>query len=172
MSQSGSYSQNGGGGGPLKTLEGNDGGKVFPSAGNIRVLGDGAGFNVVGNSSTNTLTVSTNIVWGVQRTTSPSITLSPFIKYILGTTTQIIISLPTSSSPGDMFWIVGAGVITWKIQQTSSQAVTVGLLTTTTGSSGSVTSVGRNCCLQLVTAITPGQTFISTGMVRGNLSIV
>lgn len=41
----------------LETLTGNSGGAVFPSAGNINILG-GTGINVVGNPGTHTLTIS------------------------------------------------------------------------------------------------------------------
>jgi hypothetical protein len=59
MSQSGSYTAGGGGGGTLNTLTGNTGGAVGPSAGNINVVGSG-GVTVTGNPGTNTLTISSS----------------------------------------------------------------------------------------------------------------
>lgn len=58
MSQAGSLTGSGGGGGTLNTLTANSGGAVSPTGVNINVVGDGTTIDIVGNPGTSTLTVS------------------------------------------------------------------------------------------------------------------
>jgi len=87
MSQAGSISgSGGGGGGPIDTLTGNTGGAVSPLAGNINIVGDGLTLTVSGNPATHTLTV-TNLAQTQANVTTIDATPTPLYMQVVSPNT-------------------------------------------------------------------------------------
>ncbi len=175
MSQAGSIKTSSSSSGVL-TLEGNSGGVVSPDgSGNIQVLGTG-GVTVVGSGTGHKLTISSNNAFNVIVVTSASnpITLVPSTMYITtgGSTIDFVLPTGASSSLGDAYWIVGYGT-QWQVAQNVSQTIQIGLLTSTAGVGGRISSTnGFDCILLVFGASTGGTIFAASGALQGNITVV
>lgn len=71
--------------------------------------------------------------------------------YILnGTSGFISMTLPVTSSVGDLFEIVGIGTDAWSVQQNSGQKIIFGEIETTVGAGGAIESTHERDCLRAV----------------------
>lgn len=118
----------GGGATDVQTLTGNSGGMVFPTLGNINVVGDNAsGIDVVGNPGTSTLTIINTSglptsQFGVDANTPPG--TDP----VLPDATGLITITGTQTAPGTIANVIrtdslAAHSFTIEIQQTSINAI-------------------------------------------------
>ena len=123
--------------GVLKTLTGNIGGPISPTAGNINLLGSGA-LSFSGSGSTLTLSIASGgFSW--TDVTAATQTIAAQNGYITDRGGGVTYTLPASGALGDQFIITGKTGL-WTLAQNALQKVSLGYVTTTPGASGSVSA--------------------------------
>jgi len=70
--------------------------------------------------------------------------------YIMNNGSQVVGTLPATAAVGDIVQVVGKGAGGWKIAQNSGQIIHVGDTATATGTGGSVESINRYDCIELI----------------------
>lgn len=156
--------------GAVTTLTGNTGGAVPPTLGNINVVGSG-GVTVSGNPGTSTLTISVSgsgMTWN--EVTGASANMSVNNGYIANNAGLVTLTLPATSAFGDVIQVGGKGTGGWRIAQNAGQTIHFGSLDTTTGAGGSLSSMLRYDCVEMV-CITANTDWLVTST-QGNLTVV
>lgn len=119
----------------------------FVNAGNLI-----SGKTVVGlSSSVNArfaMTPSTFFPWVVETTTP--VTMVTNSGYITNSASLVVLNLPLVSSVGDELSIAGMGTGGWSIHQAAGQSIVIGIVTSTAGISGSVSSQDYRDSMNLV----------------------
>jgi len=102
------------------------------------------------NSSTGQLGVTTSDIftWNVVSSNQTGTTNNGYIFVAAGG--ALTISLPTTSSVGDMFRVVLDGATSWQITQALGQQIRLASATTTSGATGSLTSTAQGNAVTLV----------------------
>jgi len=136
----------------VTTLTGNSGGAVGASAGNINVVGSGA-IIVTGSPGTNTLTVSTSSEGLMWSAIGASQALVVGHGYFCTTGAALSLSLPATSAIGDMIEISLDGSTSFSITQGAGQQVRFGILQTTSGAGGSITSTEAGDSIRMVCSV-------------------
>ncbi len=90
--------------------------------------------------------------------------------YIANNASQVIATLPSSSSVGDLVWIVGKGMGGWRIAQNAGQTIHFGNQDTTTGAGGHLDSTQRYDAVQLL-CTAANTDWTCTGISQGNLDV-
>ena len=132
----------------VNTLTGNTGGAIFPTSGNINVVGTG-NISVTGGGSTLTIADSGSAVftWNDNATTR---TMAVNNGYIVKTGSQMF-TLPVASAVGDIVEIVlNEANSEWQIAQGAGQQITTSNGQTTVGTGGSITTTGAGQTIKLV----------------------
>lgn len=156
--------------GGVATLTGNSGGAVPPTLGNINVLGSG-GVTVAGNPGTSTLTISVSgsgISW--HEVLTPTQTMAVNNGYIANNAGVVTLTLPAVAAFGDVVQVGGKGAGGWSIAQNAGQTIHYGVLDTTTGAGGSLSSIRRYDTVELI-CITANTDFLVLSGI-GNLTVV
>jgi hypothetical protein len=170
MSQSGSYSVGGGGGGDILNLTGNTGGAIAPDgAGNINILGAGP-ITVAGNAGTHTLTISTTgggLTWAIVVINTAMQRNDGYIANAVGT---VQLLLPTVSVLGDIVRVAGITAGGWQITQSAGQQIQFGNLLTTVGVGGSLNSTASGDTVELVCVVANTSWMVLSGV--GNINVV
>ena len=104
-------------------------------------------------------------------TTGISQSLSTFNGYIADNASLITFTLPTTANLGDVIQILGKGAGGWKISQNANQQINVGAVSSTSGITGSITSINQFDTIEL-RCITAGTSTIWTAKVTGNVTVV
>ena len=130
----------------------------------------GTGMTIVQNGSNITLSVSGSGTSWVDVTGTTQAMVSN-TSYVPDNSGLVTLTLPTSSSFGDVIDIVGKGSGGWTIAQGAGQKVIVGSSSTTTGVGGSVSSSNANDSLSIVCTIA-NTTWSVIGGPQGNVTIV
>jgi hypothetical protein len=91
--------------------------------------------------------------------------------YILNNPSLLTATLPSSSSVGDIVWVVGKGVGGWRIAQNSGQMIHFGSQDTTAGVGGSLDSTNQYDAIQLL-CTAANTDWTCTGIAQGNISVV
>lgn len=126
---------------------------IINAAGSVTIAGSGAA----------------GFVWNDTTTTSQS--MSSNNGYVADNSSLVTLTLPVSSSFGDVLSIVGKGSGGWTIAQNSSQLIHLGSSTTTTGTGGSLSSSNQYDSINLV-CIVANTTWTARGAPQGNLTVV
>lgn len=170
MSQSGSYSSGAAGGGDILTLTGNTGGAVGPNGfGNINIVGI-SGTEVSGDPGTSTLTVETTgggLGWFV---VTINVAMGVNNGYIANAVGQLQLLLPAVAPVGSIIRVGGLTAGGWQITQNAGQAIRFGVMVTTTGVGGSLSSTAIGDAVELV-CVTANTGWLALSGV-GNLAIV
>lgn len=98
--------------------------------------------------------------------------INPLVKsngYISKGASSVVFVLPETAAVGDVFCIVGYGNL-WEITQNAGQSITLGGVTSTVGTGGSVTATNQKDCIVLV-CVTEDTEFEAINWV-GNLTAV
>jgi len=117
-----------------------------------------------GTSSTAVWTLATSsstFNWNVISVTSAI--MSGNNGYITNNVALVTLTLPTTSSVGQVIKIVGLGAGGWQIAQNVGQSIVIGDQSTTTGGGGSLSSTNANDAIELVTTIANTQWTVSNG---------
>lgn len=126
----------GGGGSGISTLTGNSGGAVGPDgSSNINIVGSGA-ITVSGNALTNTLTINSSnpfFTWSIIVGNQMAITQKGYFTNGVG---RVDVTLPNTSSIGDIFTVIDYGGEGFRIAQDTGQQILYGIDATTLGASG------------------------------------
>jgi len=131
-----------------------------------------AGSGVTISQSGNSITISTSgsgLSW--TEVTGTSATLAVNNAYIASNGSLVTLALPTTSSIGDVIYIVGKGAGGWLISQAAGQTLNIGSVASTVGVGGSVASSNRYDSVQLVCTVA-NTTWTNIGGVQGALTIV
>lgn len=154
----------------IQTITGTSGGPVGPDASfNI----DLSGTNVVsvGNPVTNTITLtalSGVITWN---TISSNTVLSPNAGYFCTGGTNLQLTLPTTSSLGDLIEISLDGATSYTVVQTTPiQQIRYGNQITTLGVTGSLTSTAQGDSIRMVCSATNSKWNVLSSI--GNLTVI
>jgi hypothetical protein len=154
----------------VQTLTGNSGGAVGPTGNTINVVGSG-GITATGNSGTSTLTISSSgggLAWTEVTGTSAAMAINN--GYIANNAGLVTLTLPATAPIGSIVRVGGKGTGLWSIAQNSGQTVHFGNQNTTTGVGGSLSSILRYDCVELV-CITADTDWLVLS-VLGNLTVV
>jgi hypothetical protein len=162
----------------------NNGSNTLTLAGNLATSG--------ANSLTLTTTGTTNVTFptsgtlatlgsngvSVTNVTGTSVTMSDAAAiniYVANNASLCTLTLPTTTTVGHIFKIVGAGAGGWKIAQGTSQVIDFQVnganASTTSGTGGSLSSNLSTDCIELG-AIVANTTFTATSMYSGQISYV
>ena len=158
-----------------KTFEGTptNGQVLIGSTGAAPVLGTlTAGTGISISNSAGSITISTGgggTGWTQVSGTSQAMTSNN--GYIANNGSLVTLSLPTTSSIGDILYIVGKGAGGWSISQAAGQQIYIGSTASTLGVGGSVASSNQYDSCALVCTIA-NTTWTALGGVQGNLTIV
>ena len=140
MSQAGPLNESGGGGGGATVFVTNSG-TAIPLAGVLEILGAGS---ITTSGAGNVITISisgTGFTWNTITSASNPTQIIAENAYITAGTSQCNLILPLTASVGDSFIVTGLTSL-FQIQQNANQSIIFGMLTTTTGATGSITSTG------------------------------
>lgn len=108
----------------------------------------GLGISISQAGSTITISSTGDVPWVDQ--TTPSVTMTANVGYTSDAGASLVtFTLPISSAIGDSVEIVGKGSGGWTIAQASGQQIFVSPSNTTSGASGSLSSVNQYDCVKL-----------------------
>ncbi len=142
--------ETGGGGTGILTITGDTGGAVgADGSNNINIVGS-APITVGGNAGTNTITIGSSnpfFTWSVITANQMAISQEGYMVDGVGV---IEISLPLSSSVGDIFSVIDIGGNGWKITQSAGQQINFGTSASTVGVTGYVQSIFRGDCATFI----------------------
>jgi hypothetical protein len=176
MSQIGTITRSGGGGGEVFTLTGTTGGgPVAPDGlGNI-TLQAGAGLTITGEPLFNRLVfvnteASSSLTWVVDAGAGP-INLVAGIGHFANNAGTISYNLPAVASVGDIFAIAAMNNNnSWEILQAAGQSIKYGNLTTTAGVAGGISSSRTGDIVTFVCNVADTGFFVISSI--GNLTVV
>jgi hypothetical protein len=140
MSQAGPLNESGGGSGGITEIITNSG-IAIPIAGIIEILGTGS---ITTSGSGNVVTISisgTGFTWNTITSASNPTQIVAENAYITAGVSQCVLVLPLTGVVGDSFIVTGLSSL-FQITQNANQSIVFGMLTTTTGVGGSITSTG------------------------------
>lgn len=107
----------------------------------LNVLGDGT-VTTTGSGNTITISVSgTGYTWSTITSADNIKQILAENAYITAGVAQCVLVLPLTASVGDAFIVTGLSSL-FQITQNANQSIIFGMLTTTTGVGGSITSTG------------------------------
>lgn len=154
----------------VETLTGDTGGPISPQSNNINIIG-GDNVTVDGDNGTATLTinVSGSFSWTEIATTSASMAINH--GYIANNAGLVTLTLPSTAPLGSVIKVAGKGAGGWSIAQNTGQIIWWNSgLPTTTGVTGSISSLDRYDTIELV-CITTNTTWIVNNA-KGNMDVV
>jgi hypothetical protein len=140
MSQAGPLNDSGGGGGGADVFVTNSG-TAIPLAGVIEILGTGS-ISTAGSGNVITISISgTGFTWNTITSASNPTQIIAENAYITAGVSQCNLTLPLTAAIGDSFIVTGLSSL-FQIQQNANQSIIFGMLNTTTGVTGSISSTG------------------------------
>lgn len=101
---------------------------------------------------------------------APSAALFPGANYVPDYSSLVTFTLPTSSSFGDTYQILGKGAGGWRIAQNAGQNIQFGNISTTLGTGGSLSSTNQYDAITLVCTVANTTWGITSSV--GNITIV
>lgn len=150
MSQAGLRNTGGGGGGVDSLIVHTDSGNASPIADTINFFGAGGITVTADGVQTVTITGSgSGFTWQVVTSANNPVTLTASNGYITKGVSPVDFIFPASAAIGDTFKIIGYANL-WTIAQNANQLIKIGIVTSTTGVTGSVTATTVSDCLEIV----------------------
>jgi len=135
-----------------KTLTGNSGGALSPTANNWNIIG-ASGFTFDGAGSTLTMNPPGSIASAWTEVTGTSQALTPG-GWIMNNAALVTGTLPATCAVGDIIRIVGKGAGLFAIAQNDGQTIHTVSGDTTTGAVGSLTAIQQYAAIELVCTVT------------------
>lgn len=152
----------------VKTLTGNSGGAISPTAGNINILGSGS-TTVAGSGSTLTISVAGGITWTVT-TVDASIVVNN--GYIANKAGLLTMTLPASATVGDLIEITGINTaVGWRIAQNANQQIFFGSSSTTLGAAGYLEATAIRDSVKLVCVVAGASSVYNVLHSIGNITV-
>lgn len=149
------------------TTGGNAGTAVWKKA---MQLTAGSGITISQSGDTVTISVSgSGLGWTEVTGTTQAMAVNS--GYITNNAGLVTLSLPASSSVGDVIYIVGKGAGGWAVSQGAGQTIHIGSSATTGGVGGSIASTNRYDSVQLVCTVAD-TAWTTLGGGQGALTIV
>lgn len=125
---------------------------VTNSSGAVSVTNSTAGYVLTSNGTSSSPTFQAfapvTIPW--IEVTLAAANMSPNTGYISNNAGQVTLMMPTTIAQGDYIRVTGKGVGGWKIGQQSGQTIYFGVVTTTTGAGGYLSSTQQRDSIELV----------------------
>lgn len=146
-----------------------DSGNATATLNTIEFLGSG---NTSTSAVGNIVTISSTVGgWNWQSVTSANnpVSLVSGRGYVAKGASQVVFVLPTTAAFGAGYKIVGYGNL-WTIQQNAGQSISLGILTSTVGTGGSLTANKVSDQIELL-CVTANTEFSEVGM-QGSINIV
>lgn len=155
--------------GTLKTLTGNSGGAISPTAANINILGSGA-ISITGAGSTLTVSSSGGVLSWTD-VTSATQTLAINMGYVTNRGGGVAYTLPATATEGDIIRIAGKSGA-WTVAQNANQQITIGSTATTVGAGGSLASTDAGDCIEMLCTTSGASTIYRVISSMGNITVV
>lgn len=121
-----------------------------------------------GANSINLETVGTAIIWNEIIAVSQGMSVNN--GYIANNAGLVTLTLPVTSSVGDIIGIVGQGAGGWTVAQNAGQTIHFISSDTTTGIGGSLSSTVRYDCIELICTVADTDWVVRSSV--GNITIV
>ena len=134
----------------------------------ITIQDDGLNNKVNITLSANTPSIPAGVNWQI---TSISGAMRANKGYIVNGGSLVNLSLPSTSSVGDMIQVADMGGNGWTITQAASQQILFGEHSTTAGTTGSLASTGIHDAITLV-CVVPNTTFLVVSGPQGTLTVI
>lgn len=132
--------------------------------------GTGITISQAGNQIVVSSSSPSNVTWSTVTTaTEAMVSNNGYI--VNGAFTPVILTLPATSSVGDVLYVTGISTGLWQIAQNAGQQITVGMDQTTSGVGGSVSGTNRYDAIQLVCTVSNLSWQVPVAA-QGNLTIV
>lgn len=150
-----------------------DSGIAVPAANNINIIG-GTGITTSGAGSTITITVvHSAFQWNtVTSATNPNQIVVENGYKTNDNATRVNLLLPATATLGDTFQVMGYGTAGWSISQNANQKIYLGILTTTTGVLGGLSSTQTHDSIELTCIVAGASTEWQVTSVVGNITVV
>lgn len=126
-----------------------DTGSAIPVANTLNVLGDGSTISTTGSGST--ITISAGGTWNVISSSQALVRRESYICVAPGG--ALSLSLPVTSSVGDLIEVTLDGATSFTITQGAGQQIRMGSLSTTAGVGGSLTSTAQGDTVRMVCSV-------------------
>lgn len=158
-----------GGAGVGKTVTGDSGGPLPPTAGNWNFLSGGGGINISGAGSTLTFTISGGgLSWHTINASQALVSNNGYFCVTPGG--ALALSLPATSVLGDTIRVLLNGSTSFQITQAAGQQIRVGAQLSTLGAPGTVTSTAQGNSIELICMT--ANTIWEVGSSYGNFLVV
>lgn len=130
----------------------------------------GSGITISQAGATITISASgSGVTWNEVTGTSAAMVSNN--AYTASNAALVTLSLPTTSSYGDVIYITGKGAGGWSIAQAAGQQIHIGSSASTVGVGGSVSSTNQYDSVQLFCSVA-NTTWTTLGGGQGNLTVV
>lgn len=134
----------------------------------LATLSAGTGISVSNGAGTITITAAGGgTTW--TEVTGTSANMAVDNGYIANNAGLVTLTLPTTVALGSVIKVVGKGAGGWKIAQSSGQQINFGLLSSTSGATGFISSTAQYDCVELV-CITANNIFVVRSSI-GNITV-
>ncbi len=92
--------------------------------------------------------------------------------YIVNNASLVTLTLPATATIGQTLEVLWKGAGGWKIAQNASQQIRIGILTSTSGTGGSIASSNSGDCIRLKCIVAGASTIWEAASGWGNITVV
>lgn len=111
--------------------------------------------------------IPSGLAWSEVTGTSQSMAVNN--GYVLNNVALVTATIPSTAAVGDIVKITGKGLGGWKVAQNASQVINFGILPTTTGTGGYLSSTNQYDCVE-IQCVTANTTWVVLSS-RGNITV-
>jgi hypothetical protein len=159
----------------VATVAGTNGQLLIGSTGAAPAFGTvttSTGLTITGGAASLALDIKTGGFAVVDQTSSSAAVAVQTMYVVDNGATLVTLTLPATAVQGSIFKVVGSSLGGWKIAQNASQQILGVGLSTTAGTSGSLSSSSKNDCVELIASVGGASTIWTVANFNGALTFV